>query len=52
MKDKKKEQIEKLKQGCGKRIDCVNYHLYCGDFGMYKLRLCSNCRKKLKEMEK
>ena len=30
-------------EGCGKKIKLKNYHLYCGDIGMYKLRLCSSC---------
>lgn len=41
---KSKSEIIK---GCGKKINCGNYHLYCGDSGMYKLRLCPLCQSQL-----
>lgn len=45
---RKIEQIERIANGCGKRINLKNYHLYCGDYGMHKLRLCPACLKRIK----
>lgn len=45
------DTVKDNEKGCGKKIQLKHYHLYCGDSGMYKLRLCPNCRKKLKELK-
>ncbi len=44
-------QIKEVEKGCGKKINCGNFHLYCGDSGMYKLRLCPTCQAKLSILE-
>jgi hypothetical protein len=44
-------QIEEVEKGCGKKINCGNFHLYCGDSGMYKLRLCPKCQTKLSTLK-
>lgn len=44
-------KIKEIEEGCGRKISLKKYHLYCGDSGMYKLRLCSFCLKRKKILE-